>query len=320
MIKANCFVMMVIEVVSYLVLIVCVLVGVAFVTLLERKILGYIQIRKGPNKVGYMGVLQPFSDAVKLFTKEQTMPVVSNFLAYYLSPVFSLFISLLVWVVMPYEVGLISFNMSVLFFFCCLSMGVYSSMVAGWASNCKYSLLGSLRAVAQTISYEVSLALILLSFIILVGGFSLELFVKYQSGLWFMFISIPLSLIWFGSCLAETNRTPFDFAEGESELVPGFNTEYSSGGFALIFMAEYASILFMSVLFVIVFLGSSPCSSSFYLKSVLVAFVFVWVRGTVPRLRYDKLMYLAWKSFLPVSINYLIFFIGIKTVCFINNS
>nr|YP_009154101.1 NADH dehydrogenase subunit 1 [Gandalfus puia]AKC99386.1 NADH dehydrogenase subunit 1 [Gandalfus puia] len=316
--KSNCFVMVMVEVVSYLVLIICVLVGVAFVTLLERKILGYIQIRKGPNKVGYMGVLQPFSDAVKLFTKEQTMPVMSNFLAYYLSPVFSLFISLLVWVVMPYEVGLISFNMSVLFFFCCLSMGVYSSMVAGWASNCKYSLLGSLRAVAQTISYEVSLALILLSFIILVGGFSLELFVKYQSGMWFMFISVPLSLIWFGSCLAETNRTPFDFAEGESELVSGFNTEYSSGGFALIFMAEYASILFMSVLFVIIFLGSGPCSSGFYLKSVLVAFVFVWVRGTVPRLRYDKLMYLAWKSFLPVSINYLIFFVGMKMVCFVN--
>nr|YP_007474238.1 NADH dehydrogenase subunit 1 [Austinograea rodriguezensis]AEX32628.1 NADH dehydrogenase subunit 1 [Austinograea rodriguezensis] len=317
MIMANCFVMVMIEIVSYLVLIICVLVGVAFVTLLERKILGYIQIRKGPNKVGYIGILQPFSDAVKLFTKEQTMPVVSNILAYYLSPVFSLFISLLVWVVMPYEVGLISFNMSVLFFFCCLSMGVYSSMVAGWASNCKYSLLGSLRAVAQTISYEVSLALILLSFIVLVGGFSLELFVKYQSGLWFVFISIPLSLIWFGSCLAETNRTPFDFAEGESELVSGFNTEYSSGGFALIFMAEYASILFMSVLFVIVFLGSSPCSSSFYLKSALIAFVFVWVRGTVPRLRYDKLMYLAWKSFLPVSINYLIFFVGIKMICFV---
>nr|AGJ50508.1 NADH dehydrogenase subunit 1 [Austinograea alayseae] len=306
-----------VEIVSYLVLVICVLVGVAFVTLLERKILGYIQIRKGPNKVGYMGVLQPFSDAVKLFTKEQTMPVVSNFLAYYLSPVFSLFISLLVWVVMPYEVGLVSFNMSVLFFFCCLSMGVYSSMVAGWASNCKYSLLGSLRAVAQTISYEVSLALILLSFIVLVGGFSLELFVKYQTSLWFLFISVPLSLIWFGSCLAETNRTPFDFAEGESELVSGFNTEYSSGGFALIFMAEYASILFMSVLFVIVFLGSSPCSGGFYLKSALIAFVFVWVRGTVPRLRYDKLMYLAWKSFLPVSINYLIFFVGIKMICFV---
>nr|YP_009002501.2 NADH dehydrogenase subunit 1 [Chaceon granulatus] len=314
-ILANCFVMLV-EVVNYLVLIVCVLVAVAFVTLLERKILGYIQIRKGPNKVGYMGILQPFSDAVKLFSKEQTLPILSNFLAYYLSPVFSLFLSLLAWVVMPYELGLISFNMSILVFFCCLSLGVYSVMVAGWASNCKYSMLGSLRAVAQTISYEVSLALILLSFIVLVGGFSLELFMKYQTFIWFFFISLPLSLIWFSSCLAETNRTPFDFAEGESELVSGFNTEYSSGGFALIFMAEYSSILFMSVLFVIIFLGSSPCSVLFYLKSMMIAFVFVWVRGTLPRLRYDKLMYLAWKSFLPVSINYLVFFIGLKALCF----
>nr|UBD09527.1 NADH dehydrogenase subunit 1 [Leptodius exaratus] len=314
---ANYFVMAFIEIINYLVLIICVLIGVAFVTLLERKILGYIQIRKGPNKVGYMGMLQPFSDAVKLFTKEQTLPIMSNFMAYYLSPVFSLFISLVVWASIPYEIGLISFNMSILFFFCCLSMGVYSTMIAGWASNCKYSLLGSLRAVAQTISYEVSLALILLSFVVLVGGFSLELFTKYQSGLWFLVISIPLGLIWFSSCLAETNRTPFDFAEGESELVSGFNTEYSSGGFALIFMAEYASILFMSVLFTVIFLGSSPCSLTFYLKSVMIAFVFVWVRGTLPRLRYDKLMYLAWKSFLPVSINYLMFFVGLKLLCFI---
>nr|YP_009468697.1 NADH dehydrogenase subunit 1 [Monomia gladiator]AVA09756.1 NADH dehydrogenase subunit 1 [Monomia gladiator] len=316
--KSNCF-MLLVEVVNYLVLIICVLVGVAFVTLLERKILGYIQIRKGPNKVGYMGLLQPFSDAVKLFTKEQTMPIMSNFVVYYLCPVFSLFLSLLVWSVMPYDVGLVSFNMSILFFFCCLGMGVYSVMVAGWASNCKYSLLGSLRSVAQTISYEVSLALILLSFIVLLGGFSLELFVKYQNYIWFMFMSLPLGLIWFASCLAETNRTPFDFAEGESELVSGFNTEYSSGGFALIFMAEYSSILFMSVLFVIIFLGSEPCSIMFYLKSMLVAFIFVWVRGTLPRLRYDKLMYLAWKSFLPVSINYLFFFVGVKSFCFVVN-
>nr|ALK60826.1 NADH dehydrogenase subunit 1 [Portunus sanguinolentus] len=311
--------MLLVEIVNYLILMICVLVAVAFVTLLERKILGYIQIRKGPNKVGYMGLLQPFSDAVKLFTKEQTMPIMSNFIVYYLCPVFSLFLSLLVWSVMPYDVGLVSFNMSILFFFCCLGMGVYSVMVAGWASNCKYSLLGSLRSVAQTISYEVSLALILLSFIMLLGGFSLELFVKYQSHSWFMLMSLPLSMVWFASCLAETNRTPFDFAEGESELVSGFNTEYSSGGFALIFMAEYSSILFMSVLFVIIFMGSSPCSVSFYLKSMLIAFVFVWVRGTLPRLRYDKLMYLAWKSFLPVSINYLILFIGVKSLCFVLN-
>lgn len=309
--------MLLVEIVNYLVLIICVLIAVAFVTLLERKILGYIQIRKGPNKVGYMGLLQPFSDAVKLFTKEQTVPIISNFIVYYLCPVFRLFLSLLVWRVIPYDVGLMRFNIRVLFFFCCLGIGVYRVIVAGWASNCKYSLLGRLRRVAQTISYEVRLALILLSYIILLGGFRMELFSKYQSNFWFIFISLPLSLIWFASCLAETNRTPFDFAEGESELVSGFNTEYRSGGFALIFIAEYASILFIRVFFVIVFLGRRPSRVVFYLKSIMLAFIFVWVRGTLPRLRYDKLMYLAWKRFLPVSINYLILFIGVKSICFV---
>nr|YP_007025670.1 NADH dehydrogenase subunit 1 [Thalassina kelanang]AEW68309.1 NADH dehydrogenase subunit 1 [Thalassina kelanang] len=307
---------LVVSLVNYLILIICVLVGVAFVTLLERKILGYIQIRKGPNKVGYAGLLQPFSDAVKLFSKEQTVPMMSNFLPYYLSPVFSLFVSLIVWSVIPYNFGLLSFDMSVLFFLCCLSLGVYTTMSAGWASNCKYSMLGSLRAVAQTISYEVSLALILLSVIFLVGGFSLELFNLYQEGFWFFIFCFPLALIWLSSCLAETNRTPFDFAEGESELVSGFNTEYSAGGFALIFMAEYASILFMSALFVVLFLGSNPCNVWFYFKVVVMAFVFVWVRGTLPRFRYDKLMYLAWKSYLPVSLNYLVFYMGVKSLCF----
>nr|YP_009973294.1 NADH dehydrogenase subunit 1 [Chinapotamon maolanense]QNH92745.1 NADH dehydrogenase subunit 1 [Chinapotamon maolanense] len=308
--------LMLVSVVNYIILLVCVLVSVAFVTLLERKGLSYIQIRKGPNKVGYMGLLQPFSDALKLFTKEPTFSVVSNFLVYYMSPIFSLFISLLMWVVIPYKVGLLSFNLGMMFFLCCLSFGVYSTMIAGWSSNCKYSLLGSLRAVAQTISYEVSLALILLSFIILVGGFNFELFNKYQEFIWFIFISVPLAFIWFSSCLAETNRTPFDFSEGESELVSGFNTEYSSGGFALIFMAEYASILFMSGLFVVIFLGSEPNNFLFYIKCVFIAFTFIWARGTLPRFRYDKLMYLAWKSYLPVSINYLMFFIGFKFFCF----
>nr|WOR85626.1 NADH dehydrogenase subunit 1 [Penaeus indicus] len=310
--------MTLIMVINYLLLIICVLVGVAFVTLLERKILGYIQIRKGPNKVGFMGLMQPFADAVKLFTKEQTLPVMSNFLPYYLSPVFSLFVSLIVWLVMPYELGLMNFSMSTLFFLCCTSLGVYTTMSAGWASNSKYSLLGSLRAVAQTISYEVSLALILLSFIFLVGGFDLTLFSSYQRDVWLLWFTFPLSLIWFASCLAETNRTPFDFAEGESELVSGFNTEYSSGGFALIFMAEYASILFMSMLFALIFLGGNLISPFYYLKLVMVAFAFVWVRGTLPRFRYDKLMYLAWKSFLPVALNYLVFFMGVKTICFIS--
>nr|QXJ42678.1 NADH dehydrogenase subunit 1 [Lysmata boggessi] len=301
--------------INYLILIVFVLMSVAFLTLMERKVLGYIQIRKGPNKVGYMGLLQPFADAVKLFTKEQTFPTMSNFIPYYVSPVFSLFLSLLIWCIMPYDNGLISFDLGVLFFLCCASLGVYSSMGAGWSSNSKYSLLGCTRAVAQTISYEVSLTLVLLSYLFLISSFDFKDFNEFQRFYWFLFIALPLSGLWFVTCLAETNRTPFDFAEGESELVSGFNTEYSAGGFALIFMAEYASIIFMSCLFVILFLGSNLMSFTFYLKSTLISFVFIWVRGTLPRFRYDKLMYVAWKSYLPVSLNYSLFFFGLKIWC-----
>nr|QQO80832.1 NADH dehydrogenase subunit 1 [Trichocera sp.] len=295
-----------------LLLIICVMVGVAFLTLLERKVLGYIQIRKGPNKVGLMGIPQPFCDAVKLFTKEQVYPMVSNYLAYYFSPVFSLFLSLLIWMCIPYFSKLYSFNLGVLFFLACTSLGVYTVMIAGWSSNSNYALLGGLRAVAQTISYEVSLALIFLSFVFLIGNYNLINFYNYQFYLWFIVISFPLAMVWFASSLAETNRTPFDFAEGESELVSGFNVEYSSGGFALIFLAEYASILFMSMLFSIIFLGGDVFSFLFFIKLTFISFMFIWVRGTLPRFRYDKLMYLAWKSFLPFSLNYLFFFIGLK--------
>nr|UFZ13033.1 NADH dehydrogenase subunit 1 [Protohermes infectus] len=298
--------------ISGLLMIICVMIGVAFLTLLERKVLGYIQIRKGPNKVGFWGIPQPFCDAIKLFTKEQTYPVMSNYLMYYFSPIISLFLVLVTWMVYPMEWGLWSMNLGVLFFLCCLSLGVYTVMIAGWSSNSNYALLGGLRAVAQTISYEVSLALILMSFILLISSFSLLDLMKYQDMIWFIFISFPLGLIWFVSCLAETNRTPFDFAEGESELVSGFNVEYSSGGFALIFLAEYASILFMSMLFVMLFLGGDLYSLFFFVKLTLVSFIFIWVRGTLPRYRYDMLMYLAWKSFLPLALNYLLFFLGLK--------
>nr|UIS24510.1 NADH dehydrogenase subunit 1 [Aedeomyia squamipennis] len=301
-----------IPMIGSIILIICVMVGVAFLTLLERKVLGYIQLRKGPNKVGFIGLLQPFSDAIKLFTKEQTYPLYSNFIIYYFSPIFSLFLSLLVWMTIPYLIKLFSFNLGVLFFLCVMSLGVYTVMVAGWSSNSNYALLGGLRAVAQTISYEVSLALILLSFIFLVGNYNLISFYLYQNYIWFFFFCFPLSLVWFASSLAETNRTPFDFAEGESELVSGFNVEYSSGGFALIFLSEYASILFMSMLMVVLFLGSDIYSLLFFLKLSFISFMFIWVRGTLPRFRYDKLMYLAWKSFLPLSLNYLFFFIGVK--------
>nr|QUL58797.1 NADH dehydrogenase subunit 1 [Sarcophaga angarosinica] len=299
-------------IVGSLLLIIFVLVSVAFLTLLERKVLGYIQIRKGPNKVGIAGIPQPFCDAIKLFTKEQTYPLLSNYISYYFSPIFSLFLSLLVWMCMPLFVKLFSFNLGLLFFLCCTSLGVYTVMIAGWSSNSNYALLGGLRAVAQTISYEVSLALVLLSFVFLIGGYNMLMFYKYQLFIWFLFIMFPMALVWFSISLAETNRTPFDFAEGESELVSGFNVEYSSGGFALIFLAEYASILFMSMLFCVMFLGSDVFSLLFYIKLTFISFMFIWVRGTLPRFRYDKLMYLAWKSFLPFSLNFLLFFVGFK--------
>nr|QTC08135.1 NADH dehydrogenase subunit 1 [Parachauliodes buchi] len=296
--------------VNSLILMICILIGVAFLTLLERKVLGYIQIRKGPNKVGFVGLPQPFCDAIKLFTKEVTYPVVSNYVSYYISPIISLFLILLTWMVFPMFWGLWNFNLGILFFLCCTSMGVYTVMIAGWSSNSNYALLGGLRAVAQTISYEVSLALIFMSFILLISSFSFIDLYHYQSYIWFIVLGFPLGLSFFSSCLAETNRTPFDFAEGESELVSGFNVEYSSGGFALIFLAEYASILFMSMLFSMMFLGADVMSFIFYIKLSLMSFLFIWVRGTLPRYRYDKLMYLAWKSYLPMSLNFLFFFIG----------
>nr|URX54148.1 NADH dehydrogenase subunit 1 [Glyptotermes sp. 15 AB-2022a]URX54161.1 NADH dehydrogenase subunit 1 [Glyptotermes sp. 15 AB-2022a]URX54200.1 NADH dehydrogenase subunit 1 [Glyptotermes sp. 15 AB-2022a] len=304
-------------VVVFILLVVCVLVGVAFMVLLERKVLGYVHIRKGPNKVGFVGLFQPFSDAISLFTSEQYFPLVSNYLSYYFSPIFGLFLSLLIWVLIPYFSGLISFELGLLFFLCCTSLGVYTVMVAGWSSNSNYSLLGGLRSVAQTISYEVSLALILLSFVFLVCGYDLGSFYYFQHYLWLIFFTFPLSFVWFISCLAETNRTPFDFAEGESELVSGFNIEYGAGGFALIFLAEYASILFMSLLFCVIFLGCDLDSLLFYISLSFISYLFIWVRGTLPRFRYDKLMYLAWSSFLPLSLNYLLFILGIK-LCFMS--
>lgn len=293
-------------------LILGVLIGVAFLTLLERKVLGYIQIRKGPNKVGFVGLPQPFSDAIKLFTREQTWPELSNYFLYYFSPVFSLFLSLLVWIVFPYITNLFSFSLGILFFLCCARIGVYGVIIAGWSSNSNYALLGGLRAVAQTISYEVRLVLLLMSFLFMIEGFMLSDFYEFQRGVWFIFFGTPLAMCWFSSRLAETNRTPFDFAEGESELVSGFNVEYRGGGFALIFLAEYARILFISIIFRVVFLGGDIITLYFYLKLLFVSFIFVWVRGTLPRFRYDKLIQIAWKSYLPVSLNFLIFFLGVK--------
>ena len=290
-----------------LTIVISVLVAVAFFTLFERKLLGYIQLRKGPNKVGFTGIFQPFADAIKLFTKEHVSPTISNYYPFVLSPAVSLFLSLLVWCTLPVY-NFMSFDLSVLFFLTCVGIGVYSLLASGWTSNSKYSLLGALRGVAQTISYEVSLALVLLAPVILVGNFNLLNFHVYQSGCWFVFVTPLRALVWFVSCLAETNRTPFDFAEGESELVSGYNTEYRSGGFALIILAEYTSILFMCGFIGVLFFGGGTLVGGIIVIFLFVAFV--WVRGTLPRLRYDKLMSLAWKTFLPFSLAQLIILSG----------
>nr|YP_010248581.1 NADH dehydrogenase subunit 1 [Coraebus cavifrons]QTK22435.1 NADH dehydrogenase subunit 1 [Coraebus cavifrons] len=299
-------------IISMLILVICILLGVGFLTLLERKVLGYIQLRKGPNKVGFLGVPQPLSDGLKLFTKEQVYPLMSNFFIYYFSPILNLFLALSIWCCVPFFSFLFSFNFGILFFLCCSSLGVYFIMMSGWSSNSIYSLLGALRSIAQTISYEVSLALVLLSFLIMISSLSLISFYKFQLFIWLFFVGSPLAFVWFITSLAETNRTPFDFAEGESELVSGFNVEYSAGGFAFIFLAEYANILFMSMLFSLFFLGSNFFNMGFFLIVVFISFSFIWVRGTLPRYRYDKLMHLSWKSFLPLSLNYFLFFLGFK--------
>nr|YP_011010484.1 NADH dehydrogenase subunit 1 [Halobates flaviventris]WPW47112.1 NADH dehydrogenase subunit 1 [Halobates flaviventris] len=294
----------------FIFLLVMVLLSVAFVTLLERKVLGYIQLRKGPNKVGYMGLLQPFSDGLKLFFKEQTYLYMSNFMIYYFSPVFMLMLSFSLWLLFPFMVNVYNFNLGFLYFLCCTSLGVYGVLMCGWSSNSNYSMLGSLRCMAQTISYEVSMSMILLCMILFVYGFDLFLFSYFQNYIWFMFFSFPLFFCWISSFLAEVNRSPFDFAEGESELVSGFNVEYSSGGFAFIFLSEYMNIIFMSLLTVIFFLGCDMGSLMFFLKLVFIIFLVIWVRGTLPRFRYDKLMYLTWSVFLPISLNYFIFYMG----------
>nr|AEP27619.1 NADH dehydrogenase subunit 1 [Brachytemnus porcatus] len=292
-------------------LIVCVLISVAFFTHMERKVLGYIHIRKGPNKVGFVGLLQPFGDAIKLFTKEQCFPYMSNILIYYVSPIMNLFLSLFLWTCIPFYTTSVNLDLSFLFFLVVSSLGVYTIMLAGWSSNSNYAMLGSMRSVAQSISYEVGLVLILLSFLYMICSFNIEDLIKFQEEVWFSILLTPMCLMWIVSSLAETNRSPFDFAEGESELVSGFNVEYSSGLFAMLFMAEYASILFMSFLCSMMFFASEVNTLSFFFKILVFAFFWVWTRGTFPRYRYDKLMYLAWKSYLCISLFMLLFYYGI---------
>nr|YP_009192141.1 NADH dehydrogenase subunit 1 [Phasianella solida]ALK03398.1 NADH dehydrogenase subunit 1 [Phasianella solida] len=304
---------------SVLITFICVLLAVAFFTLLERKGLGYSQTRKGPNKVGPMGIFQPLADAAKLFTKETSKPASVNQSPYFLAPVLSMILALLLWELYPSEEANNYFLLGVLFFLCVSSLNVYGTLLAGWASNSKYALLGAIRAVAQTISYEISLALILLFSLFMSGSFSFNEIKSSFDQIWLLFLLAPIALIWFVSSLAETNRAPFDFAEGESELVSGFNIEYGASGFALIFMAEYANILVMSLFTATLFFGGSGLfftsnDSILGVKILFFAIVFIWARTTLPRFRYDLLMNLTWKAFLPFSLGSLVFISGAMTM------
>ena len=282
---------------------VLILLAIAFFTLLERKILGYIQIRKGPNKVGIIGLPQPFADALKLFTKEQVHPIMANMSPFYLAPILRLTLALSLWSLYPTNNPSLIMPFSILLFLCISSLNVYSTLSAGWASNSKYSLLGALRSIAQTISYEVSIALILLTPLLLMESFIFSS--SFHSYFWPALTLLPIFFIWFVTILAETNRTPFDLAEGESELVSGFNTEYRRGPFALIFIAEYTSILAIS-LFTVALFSSSYLNITIAIKTLLVGALFIWVRGTLPRMRYDALIALTWKTFLPFTLSALL--------------
>nr|WOA00247.1 NADH dehydrogenase subunit 1 [Phascolosoma sp. f LL-2023] len=287
--------------------------GMAFYTLLERKLLGYFQLRKGPNKVGLMGLPQPFADALKLFTKELTFPILANITPFLIAPLLSLILALCLWHVYPHTFPSGFMAYSFIFFLMISSLNVYSILGAGWASNSKYALLGAIRGIAQTISYEVSMILILLVPITCKMTMNMtNMTTNWDPPL--ILLLLPILLVWLISALAETNRAPFDFAEGESELVSGFNTEYSGGTFAFIFMAEYMNILFMSLLTAIFFFPSgSPLILCMF--TLTFAYYFVWVRGTMPRMRYDQLMALTWKTFLPFALSLLLMIFPILLTC-----
>nr|ULC83557.1 NADH dehydrogenase subunit 1 [Hippotragus equinus]ULC83570.1 NADH dehydrogenase subunit 1 [Hippotragus equinus] len=295
--------------VNTLMLIIPILLAVAFLTLVERKVLGYMQFRKGPNVVGPYGLLQPIADAIKLFTKEPLRPATSSISMFILAPILALSLALTMWIPLPMPYPLINMNLGVLFMLAMSSLAVYSILWSGWASNSKYALIGALRAVAQTISYEVTLAIILLSVLLMNGSFTLSTLITTQEQMWLIFPAWPLAMMWFISTLAETNRAPFDLTEGESELVSGFNVEYAAGPFALFFMAEYANIIMMNIFTTTLFLGAfhSPFMPELYtinftIKSLLLTITFLWIRASYPRFRYDQLMHLLWKNFLPLTL------------------
>jgi len=308
----------VITLLKILIVVVPLLISVAYFTLAERKILGAIQRRRGPNVVGVFGLLQPLSDGFKLLVKETVLPSSSNKLIFVLSPIITFLISLLGWAVIPYDKYsfLAELNTGMMYLFAVSSLGVYGIIMSGWSSNSKYAFLGALRSTAQMVSYEVSLGFIIIVIVLCAGSFNLNIIIESQKNVWFIIPFFPLFLMFFISGLAETNRHPFDLPEAEAELVSGYNVEYSAMGFALFSLGEYANMLLMSSLNVILFLGGwlapfdflsfIPGSIWFGLKIVIFVILFVWMRAALPRYRYDQLMSLGWKIFLPISLAYLI--------------
>nr|AAS90487.1 NADH dehydrogenase subunit 1 [Hemorrhois nummifer] len=284
-----------------------ILIAVAFLTLLERKLLGYMQHRKGPNLVGPLGLLQPIADGLKLMTKEATKPTMSSPILFTLSPILALTIALTSWAPMTMPLPLANMNLSLLFIMAMSGMFTYTILWSGWSSNSKYPLMGAMRAVAQIISYEVTLGLIIISMATMSGGYSLMLFTETQEHTWLLLPTWPLAMMWFTSTLAETNRSPFDLTEGESELVSGFNVEFSAAPFALLFLAEYTNILLMNTLSATMFLNPGSTTHQLFtlnlmIKTTALTILFLWTRASYPRFRYDQLMHLLWKQYLPITL------------------
>lgn len=312
------------EILEILLKILCIilplLISIAYLTLAERKVLASMQIRKGPNVVGVYGLIQPLADGLKLFTKETILPTQANLIIFILAPLVAFVLSLIAWAIVPYSEGVVvaDINLGILYVLAVSSISVYAVLMSGWSSNSKYAFFGAIRAAAQMISYEVSIGLIIISVILCVGEFNITSIVLAQHNIWFVFPLFPAFIMFFVSALAETNRTPFDLTEGESELVSGYNVEYSAMTFALFFLAEYGHIIFMSLFTSILFFGGwlppidifpfNIIPGYFWLsiKATFFTFVFVWVRATFPRMRYDQLMQLLWKSYLPLSLSFVI--------------
>jgi NADH-quinone oxidoreductase subunit H len=305
-----------------LLIIIPLLISVAYFTLAERKILGAMQRRRGPNVVGVYGLLQPLSDGFKLLVKETVIPSNANKFIFIISPIITFVVSLMGWAIIPFDKYsmLAEINIGVLYLFAVSSLGVYGIIMSGWSSNSKYAFLGALRSAAQMVSYEVSIGFIIITIVTCCGSFNLQAIIDTQKNIWFLIPFFPLFLMFFVSALAETNRHPFDLPEAEAELVSGYNVEYSAMGFALFSLGEYSNMLLMSALNVILFFGGwqvpaflliVPGSVWFGLKICFFVILFIWMRGALPRYRYDQLMGLGWKVFLPISLGYVLLTVSI---------